>query len=371
MIHNLAQNIALGPRQLSMFETEQKARAKQDCLKDYVVQQIETQENTDLWAVVQRAADALDWSNLTVLQHLFWLARDFEIIFKTDQKIIPPQIAKAILIKSDAPDVTIALNEPVDEATCSRVITFCQRVFGHADIDKGNVQAKLARLLVSSTQNWKHSLESFHRQAFLPGFPGNQDIENALALIGNLSEKHDSFSLINIFYEKYQEIEHLVKTVTALTLFYTHHQDRWQEMLDFARESRDTLAGDMANPEVANAYKRFKEILSSTQPYDQADEAAQLLKPLRIHHHEILARRTEQCREEALSNIEVLIEKMKALLQAHAADNDRQNQSLYPLRAAWERIKTAGTRGRIDQLMQEAWESFDIRKEELLDSSGK
>ena len=371
MINNLAQNIALGPRQLSMFETEQEARTKQDRLKDYVVQQIETQGKTDLWAVVQGAADALDWSSLTVLQHLFWLARDFEIIFKTDHKIIPPRIAKALLIESDDQKVTIALNEPVDESTCLRAMTFCQQECSHIDIDEGNDQATLARFLASLTQNYKSSLESLNRHAFRPGFPGKQDIKAGLSLIGELSKKNDSFSLIGIFYEKSKAMEQLAHTVKALTDFYTHHKHRWQEMLDFACESRDTLAGDMTNPAVAYAYERFKEILSSARPYDQVDEAAQLLKPLRIHHHEIIARRTEQCREEALSNIEVLIEKMKALLQAHAADNDRQNQSLYPLRAAWERIKTAGTRGRIDQLMQEAWESFDIRKEELLDSSGK
>ena len=126
---------------------------------------------------------------------------------------------------------------------------------------------------------------------------------------------------------------------------------------------------EIENPEVVSVYGRFKEILSSVHPYDVVDEADRLFSNLRIHHDRIVVDQTNQCRNEALSNITSLTEKMKSHLQANAAPDDLCNQALYPLRANNNQIKTAETISGIDRLMQEAQEAFEIQWEEIIDQT--
>ncbi len=369
MLNNLAQNIELGPRQLSLFESESDAAAEQDCLKACIVGSIGNEGQFDLFDMLQMAAGTLGWSESKVLQHLFWLAQDFEILFKIDKKKITISEARNILITSISPDVQIALNEPADESVFLKVMISYQRVCDNANTDAVYDQAEFARLIISAIRDWKSTLESCRRHAQRPLFPGKKDIETGLALIKLLSEKQDSFSLIHAFYEKSDEIELVAKIIEAMAGFYEHHKDRWQRMIDFAHESKDTLTNCTENPEVVSSYKRFTQILSSPRPYDLVDEADRLFKKLKIQSDKIVAHHTSQRRSDALSNVSSLIEKMKSHLQTHAASDDLRNQALYPLHVTYNQIKTAGTIRRIDRFMQEAQDAFEIFREEVVNQT--
>ena len=184
-------------------------------------------------------------------------------------------------------------------------------------------------------------------------------------MIASISAKWDAFSLINAVHTHIGPLGQLAEAVEALSEFYADQAQRWQVLVQFIDACRDTIAVDNAQPAAAADFESLHLIMSSSRPYGRVNEAWQLYRSLKPLHDKITARQTQQCRETARSRVTTLIRKMKDHLEAHGAEDDLRNQSLFALRVKIRRIEEANSVDRIEGHVQDAQEVYETFWEEV------
>ncbi len=351
--------IDLGPRQLFLFDIEDDASADRQRVMDCLAGHVERFGQADLKDFVQSAGEALGLDAATVLQHLFWLAHDMEINFRSRHGAVPANLAKQMLIDSRQADLRVVLNKPVNKAVLGRVMEFLVRIVPDMGSDAHHDQTELARCLARLIRKWKRALKDCRLAAGKPGFPGGSDIEDGLNLIASISAKGDAFSLINAVHARIDRLGRLAEAVEALSAFYADEAQRWQVLVQFIDACSDTIFADKMDPAAAADFERLNMILSSSRPYGRVDEAWQLFCSLKPLHDEIVARQTRQRREAARSIVTTLIQKMKDHLEAHGADDDLRNQSLFALRVKIRSIEEATSLDRIEGHVLDAKEVYE------------
>ena len=139
--------IDLGPRQLFLFDIEDDASTDRQRVMDCLAGHVEKLGQADLKDFVQSAAEALGLDAATVLQHLFWLAHDMEINFRSHHGAFPANLAKQMLIDSRQADLRVVLNKPVNKAVLGSVIKFFERIAPDMASDACYDQTEFARCL--------------------------------------------------------------------------------------------------------------------------------------------------------------------------------------------------------------------------------
>jgi hypothetical protein len=357
--------IDLGPRQMLLFDAEGQASADQKRVLDCLAGHVEKHGPAQVNHFVRSAGDALGWDAFTVLQHLFWLAHDLEINFRSNGAQITAGEAKQMLMDSPEANLRVVLNKPVEKAVFHRVKEF----FGQIAEDPGSVdqldQVELARRLARRLGAWKRDLDRCRITADRPGFPGKSDIDAALDCIFAVSRKLDAFSLIHAFFADAATLGRLAETVNTIRAFYADDAQRWQMLVEFADACKSTLSGKTDEPGVAWAYGRFQTIMALPRPYDRVDEAWQLYRRLKSHHDEIAAQQTQQYRETALSKVGALVRDMGKHLEVHGADDDLRNHALFTLRVKLRCIDESKTIDRIKRHVLAAEEAFEMFWDEV------
>ena len=351
--------VEIGSRQLSLFDNENEISAEQELLETFVAASIKRQGRVNAHNLVEKARNHTGLAEDVVWQHLFWLAQDLVIHFRFQGETIKPSEARKRLLDPDQPDVTIVLNQPVDEAVYLHVKTLFGNLLGDMRIQATHDQVEFARGLVRIIRKCAATLEFCRSLAASHGFPGKNEIKTGLSLVKKLFEKLDAYSLINAFYKRSGKITRLLKTVETLGDFYTRHADLWRTLLEFSEASKNTLPECADDPRVVADLEAFNRILSSDQPYDLVAEANKLMKTLKPRHKAILAKQTNRYRKRAMSELDDIIDKMKAHLQTHTAPDELCNRALYPLRLQSKRILTAKKMEHIKHHMHTAQQSFE------------
>lgn len=359
-------DIELGPRQIFLFDIEDDTSADEERFMTCIVNHIEMHGQAKMDELLQTASVALNWPEFKIVQHLFWLAHDLKIHFRINEENISPAAAKKILVECSQPNLKTVLNKPVEGKVFRIVQDFFRQLSGGLCSDVYRDQAEFAHCLARQIRNWENALQSYRNLALRPGFPGQREIEAGLELLKRVSVKLDSFSLIHACFHHIDEMASLVQAIRILTDFYTEHADRWRMLVQFAEETRKTLAVCCEEPAMASAYEQFNRILTSAQPFEQVEEAWRLRQALKPLHDRMVAQQTQQCRLTVLSEIDSLIQKMKSHLEVYAASDDLRNQSLYPLQMNIKKIKAAKTIAAINHGLHSARESFEASWDKVI-----
>jgi hypothetical protein len=356
--------IELGPRQLFLFDLEDRTRALQEAVMSQLANRVEAHGETEALAFSTFAAEALGESACTVLQHLFWLAHDLKIQFTSDGRAISPDQAQSRLIHSSGKPIEVTLHPSVDAALLGRVRNLLDQIDPMVAGEAPRKEVELAQRLIRRLHVWKGRLEVCRTRARRKGFPGREEIDSALALLRTLSAKRDAASLIRACGEHAEALTQLDAEVNTLARFYDTHADQWRRLLQFARQATQTLDTVAADANIAAAYQRFKQIISHPRPYHRVEEACRLHRALKPCHERIAAAQTEKRRAEAHKQIKALIHEMKTHLDRHAADADTRNRSLYVLRQHLKAVVNAPDIRRLNRRMRSAEEDF----EQLIDA---
>jgi hypothetical protein len=360
------QKIDLGPRQLSLFDPEDRNRANQEQVMAKLTAWAQAKAaEVNVIDFTQRTAEALTLSERTVLQELFWLAHDLSIQFTSAGKALSPDQAFTILSQSPAEPVTMVLDPKIEAMVLQRVQTLFEEIAG-ARADAGPRDAvALARCLAHNFRLWKHCLEKWRPLARLPGFPGDEEIDHGLTFIRTISTKLDALSLINACYENAATIRRQAAEIKTLARFYDKHARMWQRLVRFAQMATETLAATELTAEETATYDRFRRILATPRPYNRVREACRDFEILKPIHDRILARQTEACRQAGLHRVEALIQRMQSRLDRHRASDHVRNRCLYALRQRLRAIEAASSMDQIGGQVRAAEEAFELLQDEV------
>lgn len=359
------EKIDLGPRQLSLFDLEERTRANQEQVMAKLTAWTQTKAEVNVVDFTQRTAEALALSELTVLQQLFWQAHDLSIQFTSAGKAISPGEALTLLKKPSHGPLAVVLAPGIEAMVLQRVQALFHEIAGAADDAAPRNEVALARGLASNFRAWKHRLESWRPLARRPGFPGGEEIDHGLVFIRTISTRLDALSLLSACFENAETIRRLAATIDTLATFYDEHGRQWQRLVRFAQMATETLGASALTPEEIATYHRFEQIMANPRPHDRVNEACRLAEILKPIHDRILARQTEACRQAGLLKVETLIQRMKSRLDRYRAADRVRNRCLYALRQRLKAIETASSMDRIGGQVRAAEEAFELLLDEV------
>lgn len=358
----LTRKVELGPRQLT-FGFDDLASSR----RDRIFQCIETAYQSGSPALLE---DLLvhetlqnNMSALDILQGVFRLAEDLKIHFVHQEEIHPPRQVKQTLL--EAPDTPFALvtNRPVDDARFAQA-----REVAHAilpAIPEDGDQYGFSRQLVEALQSWQTHLAAYAPLAEQPFFPGEKEIHSGLNFLEKILEKRDSYTLI-LNCLKYQS--RLVPLAKQVEVFQHFHQKQirfWQMFVNDMDIFKAHLPDIEKDPEVMAAYRRLHEIMSAPAPFDQVDEARQLLPDVQVYYQEVEKEKLAALRADAASKIEKMITKLIGLFETFNCDETYRNECLQELRTLIRQIERSDEPDRINLLVDDARDFFVDTVEEM------
>lgn len=276
MIKQDIENIKLGPWQL-LFDFEKDKLKEQTVVMACIKNQTEKNGNVVLDEAVQYVNELHDWSDVTIIQYIFWLAEDLKIHFRIDEKVIEPREVKQILVKSIEQHVEIFPNKSVNDSVFQDVKRLYRKLSegkGFADCDD---QYEFSRLLAKKTRSWQVLLKSCQSDAQKPFFPYEKEIDDCMHFIQKISAKLDSFSLINAFYDNKERILNLSNDVKKISEFYNQHIDLWKDLIQLYEMVNSDLPELTKNSNIAASFEKLSQILSASAPGNLIPEHASWL----------------------------------------------------------------------------------------------
>lgn len=358
MVGKHIKQIILGPQQLR-FGFEENLAVRQDRILEALSVYAQTHQHVMLKEFVVAAAQICNESEADWLQGLFRLAQKLKIVFISNGNRIDPQTAKNLLVASRESPLYIEQNMPADDAVFQSARALLQKIDPAARQTVDDDLNALAFLWITRIRHWKSAFEAYLTLSRRPGFPGGREIEAGLELLRALSLKQDAFSVIHAVHVNLREIEDLADQTAKLEIFFTRHTQTWQLLVQFSDSCRENLAHWEEAEPIRAAFEQLNQILSSHEPYEQVADACRLMEIIKPHHDQMVAKRIERRRVEALAIVERLVEKIKVQLQALSAGIHLRNQALYGLRKKAHAIAKAQSIEQIEMLLHDAEEAFE------------
>lgn len=348
------ENIRLDHQQL-LFGFEEDVRKEEDIVMSCINNQIEESGYVALDGFVEHVSKLHDLSDATIIQHVFWFAVDLKFHLLMDGQTAEPHIIRQALLASPDRSVSVIPNKSVDSAIFQDVKRLYRKLVEDEGSDDREDQYEFSRCLARKIREWIRILEPYRTMAQKPFFPFEKEIAGCLDLIGSISAKLDSFSLINAFFDKKKEILELSDEVKRISEFYSQHIYPWTNLIQSYEEIDSHLSSLRTDTAVNPSFKRLRQILLSSAPYDQMTEVKSLLDEM-----------TRRCREILSVKIDMMIAEMRKHCDAYQASPDVRNESLYSLRAYKQNIGKAGNIRSMNRHLIGAEERFQGVLDELM-----
>jgi hypothetical protein len=353
-------NINLGHHQLS-FDFENNLLQEQNAVMKCLTDQIKQHGKVVLSEFVSYVKETHGLSEFQILQDIFWIAQDFKIQFRINNKNVEPFKVKNLLLNAIelTDQLLIIAAETVDDSIFQEVRNLYLKISEEENIDDCD-QYELGCLLAKKIRRWQNSFQSYKPSSQKRYFPGEKEINRWLGFIEDISTKQDSFSLISAFYHNSAQLLNLYAQEKRLTEFYTKHHDFWTTLIKSVEAFSENLHEFNKDHEVSEDFDRLRQILSSRAPYDMISEADELLEKVRVFNDMIVKEKTDQCRMDALSELDQMIEKMKSQLDAQNANMHLRNKALYSLRHIKKRVEKAESIHSLNLCLNDAEYMFDV-----------
>jgi len=348
------EDISLGHQQL-LFDFEKDRQREQEITMSLLLEQTERNGYATLDGSVRYIGELQGLPDAVILQHIFGFAEGLRIHLLMANRIVEPHKARRALLDSPEESVLIIPNKPVD----SLVFQDVKRLYRKLVEDKGPVdwddQYEFSRCLVERTREWKRILESYQLAARGSLFPFGKETTDCLNLIGRVSAKLDSFSLISAFHGNKEEILRLSYEIKRISRFHSQHVNTWTNLIRTYEEVDDDLSGLRGDSIMEACFEDLKEALLSSTPYDKIPEAE-------ASH----ARMTQRCREIVSAKIDNMIAEMRKHCDAYQASPELRNRSLYSLRRYKQHVGKATDITRMNLYLLDAEEGFYRILDELM-----
>jgi hypothetical protein len=347
------ENIELGHQQIP-FGFENNMLKEQDLIMSCIKNQAEKHGYIVLDKFFQYVRKSHDLPDFTILQNVFWLAKDLKIHFRINGDILEPCKVKQILIKPHEQSIKIVTNKSVNNSVFQDVKNLYRKLSEGKSCNDFDDQYEFSRLLAKKIKVWIVILKPCQSAAQKPFFPFGKEIDDCMHFIKKISAKLDSFSLINAFYENKERILKLDDDVSIISKFYKEYLYFWENLTQTIEEFNDNLTELIKDRDIVASFEKLKQILTSSDSYNMIKELEILLNKL-----------IQQCRIALSGKVDSMIVKMKEHLDAHDAGQDLRNKSLYYLRSIKKCIHEAKNIRSMSLCLIDAEEKFDAFWDEV------
>jgi len=208
---------------------------------------------------------------------------------------------------------------------------------------------------------WQTSLNSFKPLADTGGYPGKEEIVDALSVIKPLLASDESYKFIDKFNQSKKDLLDLSDEFHNLEQFYENQRPTWEKLRSAFQKFQLNRLELEGNEEAAPSLKRMGEILTVPAPYGMLYEAEGLIQIVGQVNKELI----EGCREKVTGRISALTEEVGRELDAISADGNLRAQCLMPLERLLEQAQKQESIAHLNQAEQEAVRALDVAIEKI------
>lgn len=257
-------------------------------------------------------------------------------------------------------DIRIQKVRQHDERQLKNAASLVKNIFNKTFTSSG--EKELAELITQELKKWQEQLKSFNNKAQAGQFPGKQQIEQGLALVADLLEQSNSFSLIQRSLEQANSLEDFAEDFEDLDDFYNSQFQTWltlsKALNDQFKANRSTLEKDES---AQKALSELERIYGMAAPYDQLRHINPLIEQVQKINEQLVLGKRQLVHEQ----IDQRISRVQSALSEAGAPSELQNQALRPLQLCKKRIDSTGS---IPQMISEQLEaeSYEVEAEEQI-----
>lgn len=153
-------------------------------------------------------------------------------------------------------------------------------------------------------------------------------------VLSQILGRQDSYFLILACYENQGKIMEMAKDVHILLEFYSNHAGFWELLVQAIEKFEINLEKIKQNPEIFSAFNTLARIIALPAPYDEITKAKKKLKIVQEYNDFIEQEKLLEHQRKIISELDLMIEKLKTLFKKNNKDPDFRNTYLYELRTA-------------------------------------
>jgi hypothetical protein len=318
-IHAVLRSNDIGQQSLAMQLEEGNAQAIED-LRGYIELCTRASRPIVLHDMIEKryAVRPYGWPDPEVILLLARLLVVGEINLMMDGALIPLDKAYDAMTSSNRRRrITILQRKTSDPKALQNARTLGKDVFSEMGPDSEDA---LCAFLRTRLEGWRTNLIGYKTLADTGDYPGQDEINDGLAIIKPLLASDESYKFIERFNERKDDLLDLSDTYHDLEHFYEHQKPTWDKL----RKARDRFQfnrlelerDDKAGP----ALQRMREILSAPSPYGLIQETEDLIATVDTVNEGLIAR----WRRTALAAIDNLIEQVQSEVGAAGGDASLQ-----------------------------------------------
>ncbi|MED5609489.1 BREX system P-loop protein BrxC [Pseudomonas sp. JH-2] len=215
--------------------------------------------------------------------------------------------------------------------------------------------------LKTRLEEWEGNLKQWRALAQGGQYPGLDDIDQGLKLIGKLKAAPDSFDTIQLFLKERSALLDLSDNYGDLENFHTSQKTAWDKLraaqADFL-PNRPKLDKD---EKAARALARIDEILSAKAPFNLIREGEGLIQAVTQINDAFL----KEAHQRADAWLEKQLAKVVAELDALQASAEQRNKSLLPLQNLRQKLAKQRSLAHINDMLDEARDLADAAIDHL------
>ena len=219
----------------------------------------------------------------------------------------------------------------------------------------------LYSLLQSSLASWETEFKQWRALAQTGQYPGLDDIDQGLRLIGKLKAAPDSFDAIQQFLKERSALLDLSDSYGDLDNFYSSQKAAWDKLGAAQRDFQPNRPKLEKDEKAARALARIDEILSAKAPFNLIREGEGLIQTITQINDGFL----KEAHERADAWLDKQLAKVNTELDDLQASPDQRNKSLLALQNLRQRISKQRSLAHISQMQDEARDLADAAIDHL------
>ncbi len=309
-----------------------------------------------------------EWETVLLIARLFVAG---EIVLAMDGGVLEPKQAVEPLTKSAKWKlVTILKRKAVGAEELKVASNACQKIFSKIGPDSEDA---LYAFIHDRLTGWSDKLKEYKPLADTENYPGKEEIDEGLNVLGKALSISDSYEFFKTFTEDKEVLASLSENIHELNDFYANQKSTWERLrtaMDGSfRPNRQELAKD---PEASKALARMDEILASAKPYGMLKEVDELIAGATTINNALV----KSAQDNSLAVLEGYISRISERLDECKAPDDLRNQSLKPLQDIKKQIEQGKNIPGVFYCEAQAREQFEnslsgIEEEEVRKGDGK